>query len=69
MSTEIAETNRVSERDRMIANRFEQALKIGYDNLVAASLASQMDWDIHELTRLVRKGCPLPLALDVARPL
>ena len=49
----------------MYAWRVEQLAKLGLSTVIADAVASLVDW--HELASLVQKGCPLELALEIAR--
>jgi hypothetical protein len=54
-----------SEETRVYAWRVEQLGKLGLSTVVADAVASFVDW--HEVARLVQKGCPPELALEIAR--
>ena len=53
------------EETRVYAWRVEQLAKLGLSTMVADAVASFIDW--HEVARLVQKGCPPELALEIAR--
>jgi hypothetical protein len=59
------EVERESEEVRVYAWRVEQLARLGLSNVVADAVASFVDW--HEVARLVEKGCPPDLALEIAR--
>ncbi len=54
-----------SEEVRVYAWRVEQLGKLGVSIVIAGALANVVDW--HEVARLVHKGCPPELALEIAR--
>jgi hypothetical protein len=56
---------RESEETRVYAWRVEQLAKLGLSTRIADAVASFVDW--HEVARLVQKGCPPELALEIAR--
>ena len=60
-----SECARESEETRVYAWRVEQLAKLGLSTLIADAAASFVDW--HEVARLVQKGCPPDLALEIAR--
>jgi hypothetical protein len=45
--------------------RAEQIQRLGISQIVAQAVASFVDW--HELARLVERGCPPALALEIVR--
>jgi hypothetical protein len=47
------------------ARRVEQLAKLGLSTMIADADASFVDW--HEVARLVQKGCPPELVLEIAR--
>jgi hypothetical protein len=59
------EIEKESEEVRVYAWRVEQLGKLGLSTLIAAAAANLVDW--HEVARLVQKGCPPELALEIAR--
>jgi hypothetical protein len=59
------EGTRVSEEIRVYAWRVEQLAKLGLPTMIADAVASFVDW--HDVARLVQKGCPPELALEIAR--
>jgi hypothetical protein len=59
------EIERESEEVRVYAWRVEQLGKLGLSNVIADAVANLVDW--HEVARLVEKGCPPELALEIAR--
>lgn len=54
-----------NEERRVYAWRIEQLAKLGLSTLIADAVADVVDW--HEVARLVDKGCPPELALEIAR--
>jgi hypothetical protein len=54
-----------SEEIRVYAWRVEQLAKLGLSTVIADVVANVVDW--HEVARLVEKGCPPELALEIAR--
>ena len=56
---------RESEAVRVYAWRVEQLGKLGLSTMIADAVANVVDW--HEVARLVQKGCPPELALEIAR--
>jgi hypothetical protein len=59
------ESVKESEETRVYAWRVEQLAKLGLSTVIADAVASFVDW--HEVARLVKKGCPPELALEIAR--
>jgi hypothetical protein len=56
---------RESEEVRVYAWRVEQLGKLGISTWVADAVANMVDW--HDVARLVQKGCPPDLALEISR--
>jgi hypothetical protein len=54
-----------SEEARVYAWRVEQLGKLELSTIIADAVATLVDW--HEVARLVQKGCPPELALEIAR--
>jgi hypothetical protein len=54
-----------NEETRVYAWRVEQLARLGLSTVIADAVASFVDW--HEVARLVEKGCPPELALEIAR--
>jgi hypothetical protein len=54
-----------SEEARVNAWRIEQLANLGLSTLIASAVATFVDW--HDVARLVEKGCPPDLALEIAR--
>ena len=54
-----------SEEARVNAWRIEQLANLGLSTLIATAVATLVDW--HDVARLVEKGCPPDLALEIAR--
>ena len=59
------EIEQESEEVRIYAWRVEQLAKLGLSTVIAHAVATFVDW--HDVARLVEKGCPLELALEIAR--
>jgi hypothetical protein len=59
------EIEKESEEVRVNAWRVEQLAKLGLSTMIADAVATFVDW--HEVARLVEKGCPPELALEIAR--
>jgi hypothetical protein len=59
------EIEKESEELRVYAWRVEQLAKLGLSSMIADAVANLVDW--HEVARLVQKGCPPELALEIAR--
>ena len=62
---EIVEIEASAEDARIYAWRVEQLSGLGLSNIVAAAVASFVDW--HEIARLVERGCSPELALEIVR--
>jgi len=56
---------RESEEVLVYAWRVEQLARLGISIVMAGALANVVDW--HDVARLVHKGCPAELALEIAR--
>jgi hypothetical protein len=54
-----------TEEVRVHAWRVEQLAKLGLSSIIADAVATLVDW--HEVARLIEKGCPPELALEIAR--
>jgi hypothetical protein len=59
------EIEKESEEVRINAWRVEQLAKLGLPRVIANAVATFVDW--HDVARLVEKGCPPDLALEIAR--
>jgi hypothetical protein len=59
------ETENESEEARIYAWRVEQLARLGLSTVIANAVATFVDW--HDVARLVEKGCPPALALEIAR--
>jgi hypothetical protein len=59
------EIEKESEENRVYAWRVEQLANLGLSTVIANVVANLVDW--HEVARLVQKGCPPELALEIAR--
>jgi hypothetical protein len=57
--------DRESEDVRVHAWRAEQLRRLGLSTVIADVVATLVDW--HEVANLVQRGCPLELALEIAR--
>jgi len=62
---EPSEIEEESEQVRVYAWRIEQLGKLGLSTVIADAVANVVDW--HEVARLVDKGCPPELAVEIAR--
>jgi hypothetical protein len=54
-----------TELERIEQWRSEELERAGYEPRAAATLAARHDVDLHVATGLLRKGCPLELALQI----
>jgi len=59
------EIEKESEEVRVNAWRVEQLGKLGLSSAIADAVANVVDW--HDVARLVERGCPPELALEIAR--
>jgi hypothetical protein len=59
------EIEKESEETRVYAWRVEQLAKLGLSTVIANAFATFVDW--HDVARLVERGCPPDLALEIAR--
>jgi hypothetical protein len=59
------EIDKDSEEVRINAWRVEQLATLGLPTMIANAVATFVDW--HDVARLVEKGCPPDLALEIAR--
>jgi hypothetical protein len=62
---DIETVEKESEEVRIYAWRVEQLAKLGLSTVIANAVATFVDW--HDVARLVEKGCPPDLALEIAR--
>jgi hypothetical protein len=53
------------EEVRVYAWRIEQLGRLGLSSVIADAVANVVDW--HEVARLVDRGCPPELAVEIAR--
>ena len=53
------------EGSRIYSWRVEQLSGLGLSHVIASAVASFVDW--HEIARLVERGCPPELALEIVR--
>jgi hypothetical protein len=58
------EIERESEEGRVYAWRVEQLANLGLSTTIADAVATIVDW--HDVARLVQRGCPPELALEIA---
>jgi hypothetical protein len=56
---------RLDEEALVRAWHVEQLRRLGLSRILAEMFAGRVDW--HELAALVARGCPLDLALEIAR--
>jgi hypothetical protein len=59
------EIEQESEEVRIHQWRVEQLARLGLSTVIAHAVATFVDW--HDVARLVERGCPLDLALEIAR--
>jgi hypothetical protein len=59
------EVEESEEEARVYTWRVEQLSGLGLSQMVASAVASFVDW--HEIARLVERGCPPELALEIVR--
>lgn len=64
LGTEVA-TSREGEDERVNAWRVDQLANLGLPMVIASAFATVVDW--HDVARLVDKGCPPDLALEITR--
>jgi hypothetical protein len=60
-----AEVNIRSELDRVEHWRTQELLRAGYAPEAAAQLAARHDIDLHHAVRLLERGCPAELAVQI----
>jgi len=65
MSAAQVEESSIQEVDVVVAWRFEELLRAGADAGSALVLAGHTEVDLHEATRLLERGCPPALALQI----
>jgi hypothetical protein len=56
-------------RDGVFAWRRSQLVRSGFSNRLAAQVADDGRYDLHQLIELVEKGCPPELALRILAPI
>jgi hypothetical protein len=56
-------------RDDVFAWRRSQLVRSGFSERLAAHVADEGRYDLHQLIELVEKGCPPELALRILAPL
>jgi hypothetical protein len=56
-------------RDDVFAWRRSQLVRSGFSHRLAAHVADDGRYDLHQLIELVEKGCPPELALRILAPL
>ena len=54
-----------TELERIERWRAEELQRAGYDRKQAAKLAARHDVDLHVAVDLLRRGCPLEVALEI----
>jgi hypothetical protein len=59
------EVEESEEEGRIYEWRVEQLSGLGLSHVIASAVASFVDW--HEIARLVERGCPPELALEIVR--
>ena len=65
MSAAQVEESGTQEVDVVVSWRFEELLRAGADAGTALVLAGHTEIDLHEATRLLERGCPPALALQI----
>ena len=55
----------MTEHNAILAWRREQLARVGYSDWDAETLATHTDVDLHLAVRLVARGCPPELALQI----
>jgi hypothetical protein len=60
-----AEVNLRSELDRVEHWRTQELVRAGYPAEAAAQLAARHDIDLHHAVRMLERGCPVELALQI----
>jgi len=65
MSAAQVEESGAQEVDVVVSWRFEELLRAGADAGSALVLAGHTEIDLHEATRLLERGCPPALALQI----
>ena len=51
--------------EAVVAWRFEQLRRVGYDRREARLLSRRVDIDLHQAVDLLREGCSQELALEI----
>jgi hypothetical protein len=65
MTAAEAETQEVTEIERIERWRAEALERAGYDMAAARELAARLDIDLHLATDLLAQGCPQAVALQI----
>ena len=65
MTAAQVEESGTREIDVVVSWRFEELLRAGADAGSALILAGHIEVDLHEATRLLERGCPPALALQI----
>jgi hypothetical protein len=65
MTAAQVEESGTREIDVVVSWRFEELLRAGADAGSALILAGHTEVDLHEATRLLERGCPAALALQI----
>jgi hypothetical protein len=60
------EAREVSELEAVMRWRFDQLVRVGYDDDDAILVAVDLDVDLHFAKQLVLRGCPSELAVRIA---
>jgi len=55
----------VKERSTILRWRFDVLARSGFDIASALLLASHLEIDLHEASKLARQGCPSETALEI----
>ncbi len=64
LTTNVEGSRRAEERLRVNRWRIDQLVRLGVSNALAETFADAVDW--HQVARLVERGCPPDLALEIA---
>jgi hypothetical protein len=64
LTTNVEEGRGAEERRRVNRWRIDQLVRLGVSSVLAETFADVVDW--HQIARLVERGCPPDLALEIA---
>jgi hypothetical protein len=65
MATTQFEELETIQADAVVCWRFEELMRAGYDAGTALIVAGHHEVDLHEAIRLVERGCPPALAVEI----